>query len=176
MKPTLLQNFLKGLLHLECKKGLSLSDQYIRFSSALESLGCVGHEALTSLALFRKLVSFRDLWRRSMNFSRSMSSSNSARRDPRSRRRKVISASSAPSTENRMESRALGSTKCVGRWFLGWEWNVLDRAPELVRQSRSFGFQIVLMAIRRSLVSVYMRQLGGFPPRGDRGRKTVTLS
>lgn len=48
-----------------------------------------------------------------MNLSRSMSSSNSARRVPRSRRRKVISASSAPTTEKRMESRALGSTRCV---------------------------------------------------------------
>jgi hypothetical protein len=108
-----------------------------------------------------------------MNLSRSISSSNSARRFPTSCRRKAISVSSALSTERRIDSTALGSTRYVEQMVFGW--NILDRAPELVWQPCSFGFQVVLMPIRGPLVSIYMRHAGVLP-RDDRGRKTVISS
>ena len=53
--------------------------------------------------------------------SRSISSSNSAKRFPTSCRRNTISVSSALSTDSRMESSALGSTKHVEWMVFGFE-------------------------------------------------------
>ena len=54
-----------------------------------------------------------------MNLSRSISSSNSAKRFPTSCRRNAISVSSALSTERRIDSSALESTRHVERMLFG---------------------------------------------------------
>lgn len=55
-----------------------------------------------------------------MNLSRSISSSNSAKRFPTSCRRNAISVSSALSTERRIESNALESTRYVEWMVIGF--------------------------------------------------------
>ena len=87
----------------------------------------------------------------------------------------AISVSSALSTERRMDSSALGSTRYVREMIFGSRWRILGHVPELIWQSRSFGFQVMLMPIRKSSVWVCMGHVGA-SPRGDRGKRIATLS
>ena len=111
-----------------------------------------------------------------MNLSRSISSSNSARRLPTSCRRNAISVSSALSTERRIDSNTLRSARYV-------EQTVSRLAME--RSGLRTGIHMAVPFLWLSgcadgdpeIISVgLMRRMGSVPPRGDRGRKTVTLS